>query len=278
MKKNGFTLVELSIVIVIIGFLVAGISAGTQLVKSAQLMSVISDIEQLELAYSGFISKYGYKPGDHPAAESLFPTCGPLNPPPNPNACNGNGDGIIRWGNGGITDISSADAGDEGLKAMQTLFLSGLYNKTGTINDIDADYRTFEMYMSPRFFPVLSGDSSNTIVVTSGGDSLFWYSTPNVFPLYTTAVYITNAGVEIGSDFFLNGGLPAMESFQIDEKIDDATIDSGGNFIGAETGNFRAIQGGLNGGTLSSTCKTANVYETTTTGKACIIGKKTSIQ
>jgi len=46
---SGFTLVELSIVIVIIGFLVAGIAAGSNMVKQAQLRSVITDMQSSRL-------------------------------------------------------------------------------------------------------------------------------------------------------------------------------------------------------------------------------------
>jgi len=48
-NKAGFILVELSIVIIIIGFLVAGIAAGSNILKQAQLRSVIADIESLQL-------------------------------------------------------------------------------------------------------------------------------------------------------------------------------------------------------------------------------------
>jgi len=272
MKKSGFTLVELSIVIVIIGFLVAGISAGTQLVKSAQLRSVIADIDELEVSYSGFISKYNYKPGDHPAAFSYFPNWGE-----SAAACNGNGDGVIRWNNGAITDLT---VGDEGIKAMYQLYYSGLYNKKGSFSSIQNGYGNYTSYHDSRWFPTMSSDSSNTLVVTGSGTSDFCFWTALVFPSNTHAIYIARSGIENGADFMLNGGLPAMESFQIDEKIDDGLATASG-FTGAETGNFRAIQGALVAATIqgdSALCKTGNLYETTSSGKACIIGKKTSIQ
>lgn len=40
--RLGFTLVELSIVIIIIGFLIAGVSAGSSLIKQAETNAVIT--------------------------------------------------------------------------------------------------------------------------------------------------------------------------------------------------------------------------------------------
>ena len=62
--KQGFTLVELSIVIIIIGFLIAGISAGTSLIRQAGLSSVITDLTNYKMAVNMFKDKYGGLPGD----------------------------------------------------------------------------------------------------------------------------------------------------------------------------------------------------------------------
>ncbi len=83
-RTQGFTLVELSIVIIIIGFLIAGISAGQSLIHQAALNSTITDYGSYTTAFYSFESRYGYLPGDIPNAQSYWPA-----------ASNGNGDGVI---------------------------------------------------------------------------------------------------------------------------------------------------------------------------------------
>ncbi|MFI4984234.1 MAG: type II secretion system protein, partial [Rickettsiales bacterium] len=70
--SRGFTLVELSIVIVIIGFLVAGIAAGANMVKQAEIRSVITDLQSYQTAYNNFVAKYNAVPGDMTTASSFW--------------------------------------------------------------------------------------------------------------------------------------------------------------------------------------------------------------
>lgn len=62
--KKGFTLVELSIVLIIIGVLVAGIISGREIIRQAEYRSVISDYERFVTAYNTFEGLYGRIPGD----------------------------------------------------------------------------------------------------------------------------------------------------------------------------------------------------------------------
>ena len=63
-KARGFTLVELSIVIIIIGFLIAGISAGQSLIKQASLNTIINEVTNYRAALNEFVTKHGALPGD----------------------------------------------------------------------------------------------------------------------------------------------------------------------------------------------------------------------
>ena len=64
--RSGFTLVELSIVLVIVGLIVGGIFLGRDLVNSTEVRTSIRQVEQFNTAANAFRIKYGYYPGDMP--------------------------------------------------------------------------------------------------------------------------------------------------------------------------------------------------------------------
>jgi len=84
--KNGFTLIELSIVLVIIGLIVGGILVGQDLIRVAQLRADVSTLEKFDQAVNTFKSKYNCLPGDCSNFSSFFST---------PSPEDGNGNGII---------------------------------------------------------------------------------------------------------------------------------------------------------------------------------------
>ena len=86
MYSKGFTLIELSIVLVIIGLIVGGVLVGQDLIKAAEMRSVVSDIEQFKTAANTYRLKYNAIPGDHSSAETFFGAA---------NTNNGNGNKII---------------------------------------------------------------------------------------------------------------------------------------------------------------------------------------
>lgn len=64
-KQQGFTLVELSIVIVIIGLIIGGTLAGQDLIKGAEIRATISQVEQYNTAANTFKIRYNGVPGDY---------------------------------------------------------------------------------------------------------------------------------------------------------------------------------------------------------------------
>ena len=63
-KKSAFSLIELSIVLIIIGLLIAGITGGASLIKSSELRSVIGEARGYAVAVNAFFTQYDALPGD----------------------------------------------------------------------------------------------------------------------------------------------------------------------------------------------------------------------
>lgn len=105
---TGFTLLELSIVLVVIGLLVGGVLVGRDLIHTAELRSVVTQIEKYDTAVMAFLLKYSCLPGDCPKAVELGlgdaacdpNDCGGLLAIPHAG-CNGNDDGLLAQGGEG---------------------------------------------------------------------------------------------------------------------------------------------------------------------------------
>lgn len=69
---RGFSLVELSIVLVILGLLVGGILAGQSLIRASELRSISSDITRYQTAALAFRDKYFALPGDFTNAVNIW--------------------------------------------------------------------------------------------------------------------------------------------------------------------------------------------------------------
>ena len=95
-KTQGFTLVEIAIVLVIIGLLLGGILKGQEMITQAKIKNVISDFSGISAAYHGYVDRYKRIPGDDLCAGSgaTAATCGTTTARWS-GASSGNGDGTI---------------------------------------------------------------------------------------------------------------------------------------------------------------------------------------
>lgn len=82
--EHGFTLIELSIVLVIIGLIIGGVLMGRDLIKAAEMRALSSETENYKLVINTFKLKYNALPGDFSGASTLWS-----------GARNGNGNGSL---------------------------------------------------------------------------------------------------------------------------------------------------------------------------------------
>lgn len=77
-RQNGFTLIEIAIVLVIIGLLLGGVLKGQELIQSARVRNLISHQDGVKAAYFGFLDRYRALPGDYTTANANanIPGCG----------------------------------------------------------------------------------------------------------------------------------------------------------------------------------------------------------
>ena len=99
-KNRGFTLVELSIVIVIIGIIVGGVVLGSKVIDRARLAKVSSELSQIKQAYMMFDDTYVSVPGDYSGTTESATVCTTANTGfDENNVCKGNGNGRIEGSN-----------------------------------------------------------------------------------------------------------------------------------------------------------------------------------
>lgn len=91
-RNQGFTLVELAIVITIIGLLIGGVLKGQELINNARVTATIAQIKAYQAAMLSFQDRYDQFPGDFSVALTRVPGC------TTDNYCS-NGDGNSRVGN-----------------------------------------------------------------------------------------------------------------------------------------------------------------------------------
>lgn len=86
-NQDGFTLVEISIVMIIVGLLIGGTFGGMKLIENMQVNKTVQDLKSVESAALTFKDTYGRLPGDIVNPAARLPNCTVA-----PCATGGNGD------------------------------------------------------------------------------------------------------------------------------------------------------------------------------------------
>ncbi|MFI4984046.1 MAG: type II secretion system protein [Rickettsiales bacterium] len=260
MIKNAFTIVELSIALIIISLLATAVLAGSSLIENAKINKMISDLTAIEKSYQTFNVTYNAIPGDFANAYSIWSG----NCATTAAICNGNGDGKIQSYYAGV---SSSMNDDEARKAWRHMELAGvttfvIYGPTfpsawnnfyGTDTDIPRGP------MSKSGYLLLYGnDQLRTQNEAEPVGGIYSPTTDNI-------IYL---GSPVAGYLVANSALKPIQAMNIDSKVDDGLISTGN---GASTGIFRAFDG-LDVASAGN-CATGDTYNLlfTATG-SCVVG------
>ncbi|MDA0781307.1 MAG: prepilin-type N-terminal cleavage/methylation domain-containing protein [Rickettsiales bacterium] len=201
-NNKGFTLIELSIVIVIIGLIVAGVVGGQAIVRQAKVRAVISDYNQTLSSINAFNLEYNGLPGDFNRAAA--------------------------YGIGGDGDGNKKIQGQtvEGYYAWQHLSNAGLIS--GSYTGLDAGNPDYQMGIN---IPGSSYGGSVAIhlsYIGSVGSNCLTLVTLPLFGVINETNVITFGAIENApSGCPRDGFLRVSEAHGIDTKIDDGSPDSG---------------------------------------------------
>jgi prepilin-type N-terminal cleavage/methylation domain-containing protein len=231
--NQGFTLVELSIVLVIIGLLIGAILVGKDLIRAAELRAAVSQLQKYQAAVNTFKLKFNATPGDLTTSQAtelgMFPTT-------RANEASVHGNGIL--------DTASCNYSNCGEWLLFWQDLSSAQLIAGSINAAPDDGNIGFAINPNRLMPTL------TI-----GSNMFWtIDGPNQAPLssicgaqacYATVQIFQTAPGNWNSRSY--AGLTGQDASSIDIKIDDGSASSG------RVQDFRSVYGHANDVCFSGT-------------------------
>lgn len=222
-SNSGFTFIELSIVLAIVGILAGALLVGREMLRGGELRTIMSDLARYEAAVVTFRDKYQNLPGDFPTATTTWGSLGGSgsdalcqNTTANGIAtCNGNGDGVIR---------TSVVTFDETARAWQHLKNAQLVegNFTGTTNGMTMAY-----LLEKTFPPAKKGEMGYQFFTEDRTSEGWTTSNPTdaleaakVLPSIRLAAP-TAPSVTITVPYLGTNALSGYEAKTIDEKLDD---------------------------------------------------------
>jgi prepilin-type N-terminal cleavage/methylation domain-containing protein len=227
-QENGFTLIEISIVMVIIGLIVGGVLVGRDMIRTAELRATLSQIEKYNSAVNTFRIKYGELPGDMSSRNATafgFAARGSF-------AGEGDGNGIIE----GISfDGAASNSNQYQIAGESPMFWVDL----STANLVDGNFRTASETVVPvadvtganvgLYFPSAKLGNGNYIYAYSIGDILVdggGYS-GSIGMAVTNAFAISSVTTIMGSGSFFPGKqdgnrtISPIQAYNMDKKVDD---------------------------------------------------------
>lgn len=213
--KQGFTLLELSIVLVIIGLIIGGITAGADLIRAAQLNSVVSDYRKYQTAVKTFELKYNQLPGDMDNATAYWGTAADCRAAAAGTAtCDGDGSGKLAYVFSGDTSGVQHEPWHFWKHLSNAEIISG--NFSGFSDNSQCSIANFCME--------LGVNAPKGSIEGAGWFATSAHTTTKQFQGRATnqnrnTFYFTNPSNN--SNLWWGASISAVEQYQIDEKMDD---------------------------------------------------------
>lgn len=215
--RSGFSLVELSVVLVIIGLVVGAIVAGKNLVAASELRSVIADVDRFVTGINGFRDKYHAFPGDMANATAFWgaqhatPATCITTASTTIATCNGDG-------NGTITTPGSTGTYYEAFRAWQHLSNAGFVD--GKFNGIPSAATTLGSQIGTNVPKSRINGAGFTLyyVGTTSGDANFYDET------YRHAILFGSAASNVPT---YSPVISPANASSIDVKLDDGKPSTG---------------------------------------------------
>jgi prepilin-type N-terminal cleavage/methylation domain-containing protein len=217
--RNAFSLVELSIVLVILGLLTGGILTGQSLIRASELRAVGTEYQRYVAATNTFRDKYFALPGDMRNATAFW---GRLNGNADcvtnsgaavatPGTCDGNGGGTIDF-------ASAAGASGEMFQFWRQLALAGMIE--GTYSGLAGAAAAGDHVLgtnAPRSRMANTGWGVWPLGNYAGDGATYAYDYGNMFGF----------GVQVATAWPLTAALKPEEAWNIDTKLDDGRPGAG---------------------------------------------------
>jgi prepilin-type N-terminal cleavage/methylation domain-containing protein len=222
-QNQGFTLIELSIVLVIIGLIVGGVLVGQSLISSAAVRAQISQIEKYQTATNTFRGKYGYLPGDIPnpyAAQFGFLMRGSA-------PGQGDGNGLLQAAYSSPPVVNYSPFLNEEAMFWVDLSTAQLIDGSfSTATPTATISSTITGSAIAAYMPQAKIGNGGYVYVWSGG----WKGFSIAFNNHDGYNYFGLAGVTAGDTFGLAYTVPLLtvaQAYAIDSKMDDGLPQSG---------------------------------------------------
>lgn len=221
--RSGFTLVEMSLVMMIVAFVIGGFLIAAEMKTVAGMEGDLSNIQQVISAAKTFEAKFGYLPGDLPDYDGLFTSV------ITPGLKNGDGDGNVgrvTGDAGGATGYCAAGCWDQGYEstvfwrelAESNLFRIGQF----PFNNVAID--TIYYTVSGIGYPATNQNSKYGIAISS----VLYANNNNDNGKKNIIVYGAFSQYDGGAQFVAFGSRTSSEySRFIDLKMDDGKPQTG---------------------------------------------------